>query len=577
VPEGRTDFSFLLNEAFSEEENMGEVCRLRGIRLGRIAVALTLLFGMCVNVHAFDIPTGNEDIELRWDNTFRYTLGYRVDGQNDSIIGNANMDDGDRNFDKGIVSNRLDILSEADLIYKRDYGVRVSGAFWYDQRYHDHLDNTSAATSNHLESGVPVVNKLNAYDRKYFAGPDGELLDAFAFGKINIGDVPVRVRVGRHTVYWGESLLFNGVLHGICYAQMPLDVGKANAQPGAEIKELFRPTNHVSFLVQPTDALTIAGQYFLEWESNKYSEAGTYLSGSDVMINGEDGSMIIMPGVRLTKGVDVTPDYMRDWGVSARWQSEWLDGTLGFYYRNFSDRIPQAHLMLGPYVNGTMGTYHMVYAQDIDLYGISFAKQVFGISVGAELSYRRNMPLASDVVMVSTLPDEGDTFGARGDTWHAVLNCIGMINNTLFFDTAQYQIEFVWNGLDHVTQGDAYYKGRDGYTAADRSTRNYFGCAVSFVPTWFQVFQGVDLSLPLSVSTGLSGTSAVTSGGKRNDGSYAVGVGAEIFNKYKIDLKYVDFFGSYDTDPVTGAYTAGGGNSALSDRGMVVLTLKVTY
>jgi hypothetical protein len=35
------------------------------------------------------------------------------------------MDDGDRNFDHGTVTNRLDILSEFDLIYQK--GLRISG------------------------------------------------------------------------------------------------------------------------------------------------------------------------------------------------------------------------------------------------------------------------------------------------------------------------------------------------------------------------------------------------------------------------------------------------------------------
>ena len=35
------------------------------------------------------------------------------------------------NFDKGLISNRVDILSAFDLSYKRKYGFRVSGAAWY--------------------------------------------------------------------------------------------------------------------------------------------------------------------------------------------------------------------------------------------------------------------------------------------------------------------------------------------------------------------------------------------------------------------------------------------------------------
>ena len=90
-----------------------------------IAAAIIMMFMICGNAGAFQIPTGNDDLVWRWENTFRYNLGYRVTDQADALLRNANMDDGDRNFDKGIVSNRLDILSEMDLVYKGLYSVRV--------------------------------------------------------------------------------------------------------------------------------------------------------------------------------------------------------------------------------------------------------------------------------------------------------------------------------------------------------------------------------------------------------------------------------------------------------------------
>src|SRR5689334_23519606 len=41
----------------------------------------------------------------------------------------------------------------------------------------------------------------------YFRGPGGEILDAFAFAKFDIGDMPVNIKAGRHTVFWGEAML----------------------------------------------------------------------------------------------------------------------------------------------------------------------------------------------------------------------------------------------------------------------------------------------------------------------------------------------------------------------------------
>ena len=114
------------------------------------------------------------------------------------------------------MSNRLDLLTELDLINKaKGFGIRFSGTFWYDQRYHDHFDNESVATSNYLDNGVQTVNRLYKHADRYYAGPSGELLDAFVFAKVEAGNVPIYLKLGRHIYSWGQSLL--DPIHGISY------------------------------------------------------------------------------------------------------------------------------------------------------------------------------------------------------------------------------------------------------------------------------------------------------------------------------------------------------------------------
>lgn len=557
---------------------------------GVLAVAVISFAGMCTAVGAFEIPTGSEELEIRWDNTLRYTLSQRVKSQNKDYLNSPNIDDGDRNFDKGIVSNRLDLLSELDVIYNKEHGVRLSGAGWYDQAYHNHLDSDSAFTSNHLSNGQPAIG-LSPYAERNFAGPRGELLDAFAFTKFTISDIPVNAKVGRHTVYWGESLLGNGGTHGISYGQSAIDVAKAFAQPGVELKELFRPLNQVSVQIQPTPELSIAAQHYLEWESYRFPAAGSYWSfadplgeGSESLIAGFDPAVGF---IRFTNGSDIEPGDARDWGISARWSPEWMVGTLGVYYRKFSDKIGQMHL------SPVAGNYNWAFASDIDLVGVSFAKQFAGISVGSELSYRFNMPLVSDAAFVApwaggppppgappataiALPGSGETLGTRGDTWHAVLNFLYLYNRTPMFDKAELLAEFTWNRWQRVSQHEELFKGRSGYTAIDRVTKDFFGGALNFTPTWYQVLAGVDLSMPLSIYSGLSGNSAVAAGGNEGTGQYAFGLSADFFQKYKADLKYVGCFGNYETTPA-GVVTNGPDFAALRDRDMVALTLKTNF
>ena len=604
------------------------------------------MFAAAGAAQAFEIDTGNPDLQMRWDNTVRYNLGMRAQSQDSNIIGSPNYDDGDRNFSNGsLVTNRLDLLSEFDFIYKRNMGFRVSGAGWYDNAYSS-LDNNITATANTLVNGLPAPGVLSPYTKRYAKGVSGEFLDAFAFANFDAGDVPISVKAGQHTVYWGDSLLLGGAIHGVSYAQNPLDVWKGFATPGSEAKELFRPRGGITLQAQPLKDLSVAGQWFYNWQADRIPESGSYLTiqdplnfGGDSFIFGPNPLAAQIPGapayLRLWRGYDIKPPTnsgsLGDWGISARWSPEWLDGTLGFYYRNATDVFPQAMATPGViplpaaactprggvslpggtlcFVNpnattiadlqkyGKLGLYNGAYGDNIHIFGITLAKSFYGVSVGAELSYRQNMPLASDPVQVlpaafaalvpgsiatSAVPSSG-TPGALGDTMHGVLNGINIFPKTALFDTATLSGELTWMQWLSVTQNEAVFKGRSGYTAIDKPTKNFFGLAINFTPTWFQVWPGVDLFAPVTWSQGISGNAAVLFGGSEDGGNFSAGLAADIYQKYRIDLKYNGYYGNYSTSP-TGATPAGGvmgvpngANASLSDRGWVSLTFKTTF
>lgn len=538
------------------------------------------VFGASGKAEAFKFPTENEDMEVRWDNTFRYTLSQRVKGQNDRILADPNIDDGDHNFDVGIVGNRLDILSEFDASWKKTYGIRFSGAGWYDLRYDQRLDNRSPSTSNHLVNGLPAVG-LGGETKRLYRGPDGELLDAFGFANLTLGDVPVNLKVGRHTVIWGESIFGSGGTQGIAYGQAPIDVGKALALPGIELKELYRPLNQVSATVQATPHLAFGAQYFLEWEPMRMPASGSYLSFADLLWTGGESLLTPPPPIGLgivRNGGDIDPGNANNWGVMARWSPEWLGGTLGLYFRNFSDMGGQMH------ISPVSGSYNFVFPSDIQLYGVSLSQQIAGISVGMEMNYRHRMPLQSEAAVIGpfpgatagSLPHNGDTFGARGDTVHAVLNTLKLLSKTPVFDGGTFMTEFVWDRWLSVTDGQTLFKGRDGYSGADRVTRDHVAGTVLFSPTWYQVISGVDLSMPMSVSLGLLGTSAMAGEvNNKNAGQYGIGFSADIFQRYTASLNYAGFFGSSTSTPA--GVVANSPLANLKDRDMVTLTLKTTF
>lgn len=641
---------------------------LFALRAVAVAAALCAM-GNVGSAHAIEIATDNPDLALRFDNTVRYNFGYRTSSQDAAILKTVNSDDGDRNFNKGMVANRLDLLSEFDVVFKKNMGFRVSAAAWADGAY-SKLDNTNVASSNHLENGKPVIG-LSDYAKRYHKGPSGELLDAFVFGSFEIGDMPVNVKLGQHTLYWGESLI--SPIHGVNYGQSAIDLLKALSVPGSDAKELFLPRQAISSQFSPSNELSFAAQYFFNWKPARLPEAGSFLGFQDSGF--QSGDALYLPLGAAVQHAASTPAKTGDYGLAARWSPEWLDGTLGFYVRKTSDVLPQLNFRLAgvpsalfgqanplvaanaqkaaaavlaaggtpaaaqaaaakagaatatavgnatctaaipgaaavggnclfyPAALGGTSQYQFEYASKIDVFGLSLSKSVAGISIGADLNYRRNMPLNSTpavlmpvgtnpailaglnaqlkgalVVTAAGLPAEGAVSGARGDTWHGVLNFLGTTAATPLFDASSWLAELTWNRVGRVTSGAEFFKGRDAYSGIDKVSKDYVGLAINYTPTWFQVMPGMDLSMPLSYAVGLSGNSAVNSGGFKNAGNFGVGLALDVYQKYRFDLKYVDFFGPYVTDPVTGAITSSTGTTALlKDRGFIALTFKTTF
>ena len=227
---------------------------------------------------------------------------------------------------------------------------------------------------------------------------------------------------------------------------------------------LFRSRNQISTSLTVNPELTLAAQYFFKWDPARLSEAGTYYGNSDVV--GEGAQSLLLgfrdPLINVRRGDDLTPDDRGDWGIMAKWSPEWLDGTLGVYYRNTSDILPQALVDargLNPLNNAGLGTvdYKFAYGDDIDIYGLSLSKEFGGVSVGSDLNLRSNMPLASipatyspilatgvgpirprtgGTGVIAILPEDGDSLTATGDTLHWTLNALMSISDTPLFDSA---------------------------------------------------------------------------------------------------------------------------------------------
>lgn len=549
--------------------------------LGRVALlpqalAAALAIGAIGAAGAAEFDLGNPDLKLRWDNTVRYNLGARMERQDRRILNFSTADEGDAKFDKhDIVTNRLDLFSELDVSYKKMFGARFSGAAWYDHAYEDAKVRTVAPGVSSYYNDT-----YNSTVKRYVNGPSGEVLDAFVWGNFNLGAVPVNVKLGRHSVVWGEGLLLGA--HAVSFSQAPVDGVKAVNSPGIETKEVFLPLGQLSFKAQVTDSVSVFGQYFYEWKPTRVPHGGTYLMGADTT-----------PTVdRLVNGFDrIAPHRPKDagnWGVGARYNLEAIESTLGAYYREFDDYTPET----GTQLFLADRKFRFVYARDVKLLGLSFARQIGPVSVGSDLSLRKNAHLNSNPSMI------GFDTGARGDTLHFVVNGTYGLPKTPLWDTGVFLGEFAYNRLQKVTSGANLYRGI-GYAGCTEvsatqnlqpnacSTREFYQLAMNLVPQYIGVMPSWDLSLPMSVNIGLKGKSPNGGGGFEDVKSWSIGATATYASKYEFSLRYSDLIvptryspTATATVPAGGAVVGGGAlNSAVgaTDRGWLVFTFKTSF
>lgn len=528
---------------------------------------------------AFKIDTGSPDAELRWDNTVKYNAGWRVEERNNAIGDAWGYQAGEYKFDKGdMVTNRVDLLTEFDYVYKSNYGFRISGAAWSDAAYDSNVNGNPNFTGFLSGTAYPN-NKFTRFAKRYNT-TSGEILDAFVFGRVDVGDVPLDLRAGRHTVYWGESLFTP--IHGVSYSQSPADFRKALATPGIEVKELFLPLSQISGHMQLNESVSIAAQYMFEWKPFRLPDGGTYLSQGDIIGAGGTNFLGIPMNGDLNSGRDAVPEDRGNWGVMMKAAPAWLDATVGMYYRRFDDKLPA---VLSP--GGTFSSFHNAYAKDVMLFGVSLSKSIGGVAVGAEIVRRENSALATWF---------GASDIARGDTWHALVNAIAYIGRTPAFDSAVVLAELTYSKLGKIYSGsEANYNGVDyahcrmgepgygPYTRKDGcATDDAWGLSLAFTPTWFQALPSVDLSMPISYSVGLAGNSPVPGGGNKGSGSWSIGLGADYQAKYKFTLAYNDYFGDFGmntgflgTPTINGSTNAG--NGTLKDRGWLSFTFKTSF
>ena len=565
---------------------------------------LAVTASVSLQAQAFKFDT-SDDWAIRWDNRLKGNLMYRVENQDPSVYdpqravpsaAAAVADDSTYSVRKNkFVSERVDLLSEFDLVWKDALGFRVSAAAWYDHGYSGHNNGPRTGPTKAFPAADSTWGSLSVGPGKWTSKAKdlhyrgSELLDAFVFANFDVGDVAANVRIGRHTLYWGQSFLTLGAIHGFAGSMAAIDVSKGFGAPGTEVKELFIPNEKISTVWQFTDKLSVSAYYATGFEPLRWPEGGTYFSLAEVLTENSEFFTVIPGGETSSRAGFIATDYKSrdsgDWGINIQYYFESLDLETAFIYLNNTDRLTSGlysttagdnlgsdELALAANANATLiGRYGWVYKDDIDTFGVSLSKQMWDISWGADFIYRNNNALNPGQEASLTQPydsagdvNPGDRYpGPTGDTVHIVANGLGFLSPDWgIWDGGRYIVEMTFSRLLHYGQFED--KANPLINKDDWNTH----IGAIFAPTWYQVRPGWDLTTPLSISYAIKGKQAPNSaGGNERVGNGSAGLSIDVDQTWSMALSYNFFFGPQKFGPA--AY--------IKDRDNVSFTVKRTF
>jgi hypothetical protein len=558
-------------------------------RLWRRALGTLSLAGLCLPALAFKIDAGSPDVTLSLDTTLRYNAAVRTKDQEPTLMRKFGIGGGDSMVDKNdLALSRLDLYSELDLAYKGSFGLRLSASAWYDHNFPDR--NPNVATSSSYPN-----NEFNGYVKRYYQGPSGEMMDAFAWGNIPLGSSELNLKAGRLAWLPGEFLMSNG--NGLSYGMAPSDGQKGDLSPGASAKETAMPIAQLAAAWQLSPALTLLGQTTLEFRSSRISEGGTFFNAQgDTVLR---GPTFVVPGT--VRRSDAFEGKKGDIGLGLKWTPDWSDGAFSAWYRKFDDKNPSwpnqiyatAFISPAPGVTLPQGTARAVYAKDIELLGVAYNGVLASWSTGIELNHRRDMPL-NTTGLYGSIPratfNDPTLEGARGDTWHALISGVRTLNKNPLFDSGVIVLQLDYTRLEKITKNANMFNGAasgvagrcvDNEVLRGCSTKDALSIGAVFTPTWQQVFPSMDISMPIVALYGLKGVAAAQNTSMVPEKSYLFKGGARLewvvgAMKHQFDLAYTTRGGPTGVLPGQTALTHAG-LANFRDRNYVSFTYQTAF
>lgn len=578
---------------------------------GIIALAMCLFFvpqSLAMKFSSSDAKTtGSLDL------TLSYGAMWRVEDQDESARGmtDPNSDDGDRNFDTGLVSNLFKALGEFEVTHFMEghtVGFFGRGFALYDSEIEGASnDHDSPITNNNNAMYGGSLRKNNEFTSKTegILGKDIDFLDAFVYGRFFEATAhPFSFKLGWHLVNWGESTF---ITHGISSVMSHVDASKA-ALPGTELKEILLPTNQVSATYTLIPNLSLRGYYQFEHEATIFP-VGNYFSDLDILVEGAENALVPIAalGLGLVPEVDastfigldrtgnIDPDEEGQYGISLSWFAEALNETeFAVYYLNYHRKLPDLTLKgFGGEANATINipqtdprywaimgldtsSYALTYFDDVKLFGLSFSTNLPYVGAfSGEVAYHQNIPMQTTNLgaglgilgglLASGVSNPVVPLSTREDLITAQVTFLQTLRYPSIADDITILAEVGIVHMPDLDDGEVFR----GFDRCNKTSWGYKGMIelvyYNGVGKYIDALSGTDLITTLNFSHDVNGLSPIPAGSFTEDQkSIGFKVEAVWHSMVSASIGYNVFFG-------------GGNNNILGDRDNITFSLKWRY
>ena len=334
----------------------------------------------------------------------------------------TNSDDANKEFDSAgdLVSAPVKLLTNLTL-EAGAFTLFARGGFGAD------LVNLQGENFRRSDYGPGREASLAELDRKEAdvrgeVGRYAEILDLHLSSSFDVFGRPLAWRIGRQVLNWGESTFIQNGLNAILAA----NANRAGV-PGADLEEVFIPSNNLWASIDLTPSIRIEGFYQLQWEKTVPFASGTFFSTNDFVGEGGTranigfgrvtenapaltgcsappvaGANCVPFGSSIPRAPDREASDSGQFGGALHFYTDAMGGTsVGVYATNYHSRLPLLSAISR--TDGTASTqssaFLIEYPEDIQMYGASFSMPgPFGSAVQGEYSMKVDQPLQLDDV-----------------------------------------------------------------------------------------------------------------------------------------------------------------------------------